>query len=286
VPSADAELASGAAPPAAGVAPSGPLTASLTPAPRARWRPLARRVGGVLIAIGIWELVSVSGVVTDQALASVTATASAMAAHAGALASAAGGTLKAWALGVAIAAILGVGLGTLVGRSQIAEALTEVLVRMMRPLPSLALIPVAILIAGLGLTMTTGLVAFTSFWPIFINTRYGVRQVDNLFIDTGHTLGLRGARLVARVILPAAAPLIAGGIQVAISLALVVTVSVELVGGTGGLGTLVLQAQQGNAVSTMYAGIIVGGLVGWALNVGYAALVRRALPWSDRRVLA
>jgi ABC-type nitrate/sulfonate/bicarbonate transport system permease component len=84
------------------------------------------------------------------------------------------------------------------------------------------------------------------------------------------------------VILPAAAPLIASGIQVAISLALVVTVSVELVGGTGGIGSFVLQAQQANAVPTMYAGIFVGGLTGWALNSGYGIFVRRALPWADR----
>lgn len=286
MPSADAHLPVGeTARAAAGAAPAGPLPASQV-APARRWAAIGRRAGGVVVAIAIWELVSVSGAVTNQALASVSATASAIGANASALASAAGGTLEAWAVGVAIAALLGVGLGTLVGRWPVAQALTEVLVRMMRPLPSLALIPVAILIAGLGLTMTAGLVAFTSFWPIFINTRYGVAQVDNLFIDTGRTLGLRGALLITRVVLPAAAPLIAGGIQVAISLALVVTVSVELVGGTGGLGTFVLQAQQGNAVSTMYAGIIVGGIVGWALNAGYGALVRRALPWSDRRELA
>lgn len=247
---------------------------------RAGRRAMARRVGGVLVTIALWQLVSVTGLVSGQALAGVGDTAAAVGSHAGALASAAGATLKAWAVGLAIAGVAGIALGSLVGRSRLAEALTEVLVRMMRPLPSLALIPVAILIAGLGLTMTAGLVAFTSFWPIFINTRYGVRQVDNLVIDTGRTLGLGGRRLLQKIILPAAAPLIASGIQVSISLALVVTVSVELVGGSGGLGTFVLQAQQGNAVATMDAGIIVGGVIGWALNAAYAALVVRLLPWS------
>jgi ABC-type nitrate/sulfonate/bicarbonate transport system permease component len=258
------------------------LAAPHSPARFGTWHSTARRVGGVLVAIAVWEIVSITGLVTNQALAGVGATATAIGAHAGALVSAAGGTLEAWAVGLAIATVAGVALGSLVGRSRIAEAVTEMLVRMMRPLPSLALIPVAILLAGLGLTMTAGLVAFTAFWPIFINTRYGVGQVDNLLIDTGHTLGLRGPGLLLKVIIPAAAPLIAGGIQVAISLALVVTVSVELVGGTGGLGTFVLQAQQANAVATMYAGIIVGGFIGWGLNVGYASLVQHLLPWSRR----
>lgn len=252
------------------------------PAGGVRIRRLARQVGGVAVAIAIWELVSVSGLVTDQALASVTATARALGSHMGPLASASGGTLEAWAVGLAIAAAGGVLLGTLVGRSRLAEAFTEVLVRMMRPLPSLALIPIAILVAGLGLKMTAGLVAFTSFWPVFINTRYGVHQVDNLFIDTARTLDMHGPRLLAQVILPAAAPLIASGFQVAISLALVVTVSVELVGGTGGIGSFVLQAQQGGAVPTMYAGILVGGLIGWALNTGFRVAMQRLLPWADR----
>lgn len=244
---------------------------------------LLRRVGGVAIAIGIWTLVSGTGMVSSQALASVGATAAAIGDHPGALAAAATSTLEAWAVGLAIAIVGGVVAGTLVGRSRFAEAGTEILVRMMRPLPSLALIPIAILVAGLGLKMTAGLVAFTSFWPIFISTRYGVHQVDNLFIDTAATLDVRGLGLLGRVVLPAAAPLVASGIQVAVSLALVVTVSVELVGGTGGLGTYVLQAEQAGAVPLMYSGIIVGGMLGWALNMGYGVLVRRLLPWADRR---
>lgn len=247
-----------------------------------RVRSLRRRLGGVVVALAVWEILNATGAVTSQALPSVQATAAKLVDQAGPLVSSAGDTLRAWAVGLAIAAVAGVALGALVGRSRVAQASTETLVRMMRPLPSLALIPVAILIAGLGLEMTAGLVAFTSFWPIFINTRYGVQQVDIRLVETARTLDLRGLSLVGRVVLPAAAPMIASGVQVAISLALVVTVSVELVGGTGGIGSYVLQAQQANAVSSMYAGIIVGGTLGWALNTGYGVLVRRALPWRDR----
>jgi NitT/TauT family transport system permease protein len=245
-------------------------------------RLLARKAAGVAAAVVSWQLVSATGAVSHQALASATSTAAAIAANAGPLAAAIGGTLEAWACGIAIAILAGVVLGTVAGRSRAAAAATETLVRMMRPLPSLALIPIAILVAGLGLTMTAGLVAFASFWPVFINTRYGVRQIDNLVIDTARTLELAGISLVWRVILPAAAPLVASGIQVAISLALVVTVSVELVGGTGGIGSFVLQAQQANAVPAMCAGIVLGGVVGWALSEGYGAAVRRLLPWRDR----
>jgi ABC-type nitrate/sulfonate/bicarbonate transport system permease component len=243
----------------------------------------SRKLVGVVVAVGLWQLISVTRVVNNQALAGVGPTARAIGTHAHALLSAVGGTVQAWAVGLAIATVAGIALGALVGRSTIAAAASEILVRMMRPLPSLALIPIAILVAGLGLKMTASLVAFTSFWPIFINVRYGVRQIDGLLIDTGRTLGLRGLTLIRRVILPAAAPMIASGIQVSVSLALIVTVSVELVGGTGGIGLFVLRAQQGNQVAQMYAGIVVGGLLGWVLNVGFVALVRKFVPWRDRK---
>ena len=241
-----------------------------------------RPLGGVVIALLLWEFLSVSHAVNAAALPTPIATFAAIFSNAGKLATATLGTLEAWALGIVVATIAGVTIGTLVGRSQIADAATETLVRMMRPLPSLALIPIAILIAGLGLEMTAGLVSFAAFWPIFINARAGVHQVDNRYLESAHALGLRGFELIRRVVIPAAAPMIASGIQVAISLALVVTVSVELVGGTGGLGQFVLLAQQGNATATMFAGVIVGGLLGWALNALYLKMIDRMLPWKSQ----
>lgn len=245
-------------------------------------RRLVRQLTGVVIALIAWEVLSASGVVNSFALASPLATASKLVSEAGTLAHAVLGTLEAWALGLLIAGVLGIALGTLVGVSKNADAATEWLVRAMRPMPSLALIPIAILVAGLGLKMTAGLVAFASFWPIFINTRYGVRQIDNRLLETAQSLGLRGLSRLVRVVLPAASPMIATGVQVALSLALVVTVSVELVGGTGGLGQFVATAQQGNQTASMYAGIVLGGVLGWALATTYAAVVRRALPWVAR----
>ncbi len=242
----------------------------------------ARSIGGIVAAIVIWELLSLSGAVNKNALPSPPSTFAALIKNFGGLSKSLFGTLEAWVIGMLIATIAGVVIGTLVGRSPVADAASETVVRMMRPLPSLALIPIAILVAGLGLKMTVGLVSFAAFWPIFINTRAGVRQVDNRFLESGSALGLKGLELLFRVILPAAAPLVAGGIQIAISIALIVTISVELVGGTGGLGQFVLLAQQANALSEMFAGIIVGGFIGWLLNVLFMNIVDRVLPWRTQ----
>ncbi|NNN14180.1 MAG: ABC transporter permease [Acidimicrobiaceae bacterium] len=249
---------------------------------RPQRRRRARQLGGVILALALWEVLSSTGAINRDALPTPAATLAAMASHLGALSSALASTLEAWALGMLAAGVGGIIVGTLVGRSRTADAATETIVRMMRPLPSLALIPIAILIAGLGIKMTSGLVSFAVFWPVFINTRVGVRQVDNLVLETAKVLGLKKLRLLYRVILPSASPIIASGLQVAISLALVVTVSVELVGGTGGLGQFILLAQQGNEPATMFAGIIVGGILGWALSTGFARLVDRLIPWRTQ----
>ncbi len=245
-------------------------------------RIMFRRVGGVVCALLIWELFSETGVINKSALPTPQATAVAFVHNLSGLGRGALGTLEAWGLGLLAASVFGVAIGVVVGRSRVADSLTETLVRMMRPLPSLALIPIAILIAGLGLKMTAGLVSFAAFWSIFINTRVGVRQIDNLILETGRMLGMERLELIRKVVIPAALPMIATGVQVAISLALVVTVSVELVGGTGGLGQFVLVAQQGGATATMYAGIILGGMLGWALSMGYSRIVDRWIPWRSR----
>ena len=152
---------------------------------------------------------------------------------------------------------------------------------MMRPLPSLALIPVAILIAGLGVTMTSGLVAFAAFWPVFINTRYAVHQIEP------KAARLRSRSRPASVgpgpaggTPPAAAPSMATGVRVSVGLAVVVTVSVELVAGTGGLGEYVLVAQQSGNAGEMYAGVVAGGFLGWGLNVAWRVAADALMPWQ------
>ncbi|KJF16409.1 ABC transporter permease [Acidithrix ferrooxidans] len=254
--------------------------ARLTP----RQRRTVRQIGGILVALALWELSSATGAVNSNALVTPLATFGGIISHMTALATALVATLEAWALGISVAVVAGILIGTLVGRSQIADAATETIVRMMRPLPSLALIPIAILIAGLGVRMTAGLVSFAAFWPVFINTRVGVRQVDNTVLETAAVLGLKKLNLLYRVVLPSASPMIASGIQVAISLALVVTVSVELVGGTGGLGEFILLAQQGNEPSVMFGGIIMGGLLGWGISRLFAWIIDRFIPWRTQGI--
>ncbi|HEY1704454.1 MAG TPA: ABC transporter permease subunit [Trebonia sp.] len=251
-----------------------------TRAARHRARRWARPVAGVAAALALWELLTETGALDRRNVPTVQAVAAALSGSSGAIGSSLATTLESLFIGLIIASVAGAVLGIAVGLSTWAEAGTGVLVRMMRPLPSLALIPIAILVAGLGTTMTSGLVAFAAFWPVFINARYGTRQVEPRLLETGRALAFSRRELIWRVVLPSVAPAVATGIRIAVGMATVVTVSVELIAGTGGLGGFVVDAQQGGSVPQMYAGIIVGGILGWLLNLAVGAVAGRVLAWD------
>ncbi len=257
-----------------------PATKAASAQPATAWRRRGRALIGIAIAIGVYAAITSTGLVDTQQVPTIPAIARGLGDSWHELLSSVGTTLESWAIGLAIASAAGAVLGLAVGLSNWLDDATDIIVRMMRPMPSLALIPVAILIAGLGTKMTAGLVAFASFWPVFINARYAVRQVEPRLLDTARVLGLPRFQQVRRVIVPATAPAIVTGISVSVALALVVTVSVELVAGTGGLGSFVLVAQQAGATGQMYAAILVGGLVGWLLNALFKAASGAVLPWQ------
>ncbi len=254
------------------------------PKRRTRLKPKAQRtlrgVAGVVIAIAVWAVVTGAELIDTSVFPTIPAFVQALADSWPDLLRSLGVTLQSWALGVSVATVLGVGLGVLVGRSFWADAFSDVVVRALRPLPSLALIPIAILIAGLGVTMTASLVAIASFWPIFINTRYAARQVEPRLLDSGRAVGLSGWSLLYRVIAPAMAPAVITGIRVAVGMAIVVTVSVQLVAGTGGLGGYVVMSQVNGLNDQVFVGAAAGGVLGLLLNNGFIAITRRLLPWS------
>ncbi len=247
---------------------------------RPRWRRGVRAVVGVGVAIGLWAVITASGAVDTTVFPTVPAFVGALADSWRDLLLSFGPTLQSWALGMVIGAALGITLGVIVGRSYWADASTDIIVRMLRPLPSLALIPIAVLVAGLGITMTASLVAFASFWPIFINTRYAVRQIEPRLLDSGRAVGLSGGSLVRLVIAPAITPAVVTGVRVSVGIAIVVTVSVQLVAGTGGLGGYVLSAQTSGLTNQVFVGVAAGGLLGWLLNGLFLVAARRLMPWQ------
>jgi ABC-type nitrate/sulfonate/bicarbonate transport system permease component len=194
-------------------------------------------------------------------------------------------TLRGWALGLGLAAIGAIPLGILIGSSRLLYRATHVLIEFLRPVPSVALIPLAILIYGTGLESKVFLAAFASFWQLILQTLYGVQDVDPVATDTARSFGFSRIQRLVRVTLPSAIPYIATGLRIASSVALILAVTAEIVIGSPGLGSDISAAHAGGNIEKMYALIIVTGLVGWSLNGVFLRIERKVLHWhpSQRR---
>ena len=243
-----------------------------------RW---AKGTVGVLVAIGLWELVRALSLLPQDYVPSVPTILRAVVENLdNGLLAATGETLKAWGFGMLITIGIGVAFGIAIGLSRWADAASRVVVEFLRPVPSVALIPVAVLIFGIGLRMQLLLIVFACVWPVLFNVRYGVQSVDRLLIDTARVSGLARRDVVRRVVFPAALPATFTGIRIASSIALVLAVSSEMVSGSPGLGKLIVDADAAANVELSYAGVFVTGVVGLLLNLGLQIADRRLLPWS------
>src|SRR5256714_13442895 len=162
--------------------------------------------------------------------------------------SAVGNTVQGWALGLLIAAALAIPIGIVVGSSSLAYRSLRAVIEFLRPIPSLALIPLAILIYGSGLKSSVFLAAFAAFWQLIVQVLYGVQDVDPVATDTARSFGLSRPQRLLRVTLPSAVPYIATGLRIASAVALVLNVTAELVIGSQGLGRSITGARDRKSV--------------------------------------
>ena len=190
-----------------------------------------------------------------------------------------GDTLQGWALGLAIAAVAGVVIGILIGMSPFTRELTASTIEFLRPIPSVALIPIAVLLFGSDIESKLMLVIYASFWQILIQVLYGVQDVDPVAQDTARAYGLGPWARVRHVTWPTALPYVMTGLRLAAAVALILAVTSELVIGNPGLGKLLANAQSSGAVTSTYAIVVVTGILGVLVNVVFRAIERRALSW-------
>jgi NitT/TauT family transport system permease protein len=195
-----------------------------------------------------------------------------------------GGTLAAWAIGMAIAMAIAIPLGLLLGSSWRSYLATATAIEFLRPIPSVALIPLAILLRGRGLDMKVMLVVYASLWPILFNTIYGIREVDPIARDTARAYGFGRLAILWKVSLRSASPFIYTGVRISAAIALILAISVELIAGGGlGIGTWMLaNSQTGVPREFLYAGIVVTGLLGLAINSFLVAGEGRLFAWHQR----
>ena len=140
-------------------------------------------------------------------------------------------------------------------------------------------IPVAILLLGIGDGMIIAVTVYASIWPILVNTIDGVRNIDGTLIATGRTFGLSLRAILWRIILPAASPYIVTGVRIALSIALILVTTAEMVAGSKGLGFFILDEERSMNSHNMYAGIILVAALGYGLNRLFLAAEGRLMRW-------
>ena len=193
----------------------------------------------------------------------------------GSLVAATGFTLASAAAGLCIGFAAGGLVGTWFGLSPRAGRWSFLTVEVLRPVPSVALIPLSMLVFGFGLRMETSVVAFATFWPLLILTQAAARQVDRGLLEVAAALGLSFGSLLAKIVLPSMVPRLFVALRLGVSIALVVAVTVEIAANPHGMGYAIMVAQQSLDPALMLAWLFWIALVGYAVNAGALRLQRR-----------
>ena len=250
----------------------------------------SRRVLGTAGLLGFLALLEVApraGLVPDRNLPPTSRIAGALADELSqpAFWAALGDTLQGWAIGLAVAVAAGVGLGLLLGSVPALRAVTGSTIEFLRPIPSVALIPLAVLLFGTDLRSKLLLVVYASFWQVLIQVLYGVQDVDPVAMETARSYRLGRWARIRHVVWPTALPYALTGFRLAAAVALVLAITAELIIGNPGLGKEIAVAQTSGAVAATYALVVVAGLLGVGVNLLARALERRLLAWhpSARR---
>jgi ABC-type nitrate/sulfonate/bicarbonate transport system permease component len=191
-------------------------------------------------------------------------------------------SLQRVAVGFLTGSCAGVLIGVCTGRVRLIDATLGQLIRLFRSIPSIALVPVAIVWFGLGETSKYVLVFWGVFFPVWINTHLGITQVDRTYIWAAQSLGARRAALIWEVVLPCAVPFIVAGMRTAIAIAFVVLVAAEMAGAFGGIGYRIYASHLVFRVDKMMADIFVLGLLGGMADLLFAAVIS-AIPWHQER---
>ena len=182
-------------------------------------------------------------------------------------------------LGWLLAGLLGIVLGAMIGSSRAARDYLGPTLEFFRPLPASAIIPVAILFLGLTQQMSLAVIAFGALWPVLLGSVYGFSTIKHRLREVSASLEMSRLEFFRHIALPSALPDIISGARISLAIALILSVVVEMQASLPGLGQDILQAQRRFRSADLYAGLIVLGVVGFAVSTGLRALEARFMRW-------
>jgi ABC-type nitrate/sulfonate/bicarbonate transport system permease component len=188
-------------------------------------------------------------------------------------------SLARLAIGYAAALLLGVGIGMLIGVNRVLRAVTEPLLEFLRAIPPPVLVPILMLVAGIGDLMKILVIISGCLWPILLNTVEGVRAVDDVLDDTCRTYRVRGRLRWWHLVIRSASPQIVTGARQALSIGIILMVISEMFAASSGIGFTVIQFKDGFRIPQMWSGVILLGLLGVLLSVLFRIVEHRVLGW-------
>jgi NitT/TauT family transport system permease protein len=192
-------------------------------------------------------------------------------------------TLERLAIGLVVGGIPALLIGLAMGLYRPIWAIVDPLISATYPIPKSAILPLILLIFGLGEPSKIAMVAIGMFYPVVINTASGVRQIDPMYFDVGHNFGARGWRVFRTIAFPGALPFIMTGVKLGAGLGLILIAIAEMVGAQSGLGYMIWNAWQILQVNVMYVGLITIAVIGFVLTVLLNEVERLLIPARTRR---
>lgn len=174
-------------------------------------------------------------------------------------------------------------LGVAMGLYRPMRAVVDPLVAATYPIPKSAILPLILLIFGLGEASKIVMVAIGVFYPVLINTSIGVLEINKIYLDVGRNFGARRWQVFRTIALPGAMPHIMSGIKLGLGMGLILISIAEMIGAKSGLGFMIWNAWELLAVETMYVGLIVIALLGFILSSLLSELERVLVPWRTSR---
>lgn len=191
-------------------------------------------------------------------------------------------TLTRIVLGYLLGAVPGLLLGLLLGLASLLRAFAMPIIFAAYPVPKVAVLPLIMLIFGIGELSKYIIVAIGVFFLVVVNTTAGVLQIDRIYFDVARNFEAPRRDVYLRVVLPGALPQIFTGLKLGLGVALIILITAEFVGAQSGVGVMIYQAWQVFAIERLFVGLLVVSFLGYLLSLGFDELERAALPWRPR----
>ena len=193
--------------------------------------------------------------------------------------SAVGSTMYGWGIGMVISVVVAVPLGLLIGASERSMRMTRGVIEFMRTVPSIMLVPLLVLVLGSTIRMKVVLIVLAAVWPLLVQASYGIREVDRVARETARAFHLPWIQRVRFLYLPSALPLIATGLRVAATVALLISVGGEIVTSAPGIGYEISLGQANGDSAKSFVYILTSGMLGVAINLVFGTFERRTMFW-------